>query len=458
MSQQDINSTATSTATTTLIEQDQRQLHPVFHPSKHQNPLVIESGDGVYLQTTDGRRILDGMAGLWNVNVGYGNQHLPEVAAEQMRKLAYTSNFVGMTNVPSSELAARLAGFAHPTLNTTFFTSGGSESNDSAFKTARYYWFRLGKHEKFKIIARKNAYHGITVAATAATGIAGYQTMFGPMAPGFLHIPAPSLYRYEGDIQTGETVGQAAARALEEAIVREGPETVAAFIAEPIQGVGGVIVPPDDYFPLVRAICDKYEVLLIADEVITGFGRTGAWFGSQLFDLRPDILDFAKGITSGYLQLGGMQISDAIREVIWGAPATESWMHGYTYSGHPAACAVGLANIEILERERLPENAQIMGQRLRAGLEGLLEFPFVGDVRGRGLLNGVEIVKDKESRTPDIAMAARLADMALARGLRTRNVANVLAFAPPLVINSDEVDEIVRILGGVFDSVEVASA
>ncbi len=444
--------------TAALLEKDQRQLHPVFHPSKHRTPLVIEGGDRVYLHTTDGRRILDGMAGLWNVNVGYGNQVLPDIAAAQMRKLAYTSNFVGMTNVPSSELAARLAGFAHPTLNTTFFTSGGSESNDSAFKTARYYWFRLGKTEKFKIIARKYAYHGITVAATAATGIAGYQTMFGPMAPGFLHIPAPNPYRYEGDMQPGETVGQAAARALEEAILREGPETVAAFIAEPIQGVGGVIVPPDDYFPLVRAICDKYDVLIIADEVITGFGRTGAWFGSQLFGLRPDILDFAKGITSGYLQLGGMQISDAIRDVIWEAPGTESWMHGFTYSGHPAACAVGLANLEILERERLPENAVVMGERLRAGLTSLLEFPFVGDVRGRGLLNGVEIVKDKESRTPDVAMAGRIADLALAKGLRTRNVANVLAFAPPLIINEDEVDEIVRILGSVFDSPEISAA
>lgn len=444
--------------TTTLLEQDQRQLHPLFHPSRHVNPLVVERGDRVYLETTDGRRILDAMAGLWNVNIGYGNPELPQVAAEQMSKLAFTSNFVGMTNAPSSELAARLAGFAHPTLNTTFFTSGGSESNDSAFKTARYYWYRLGKRDKFKIIARKYAYHGITVAATAATGIARYQTMFGPMAPGFLHIPAPSPYRYEGDMQPGETVGQAAARALEEAILREGPETVAAFIAEPIQGVGGVIVPPDDYFPRVRAICDKYDVLLIADEVITGFGRTGEWFGSQLFDFRPDILDFAKGITSGYLQLGGMQISDAIRAVIWDAPDAETWMHGYTYSGHPAACAVGLRNLEIMERERLPENAKAMGERLRAGLESLLEFPFVGEVRGRGLLCAVEIVKSKETRAPDAGLAARLADVALAHGLRTRNVANSLAFAPPLIINEAEVDEIVRLLGGVFDSAEAAPA
>ncbi len=436
----------------TLLQQDARQLHPLQHPNRHANPLVVEHADRVYLHTTDGRRILDGMAGLWNVNIGYGNQELPEVAAEQMRKLAYTSNFVGMTNVPSAQLAERLAGFAHPTLNTTFFTSGGSESNDSAFKTVRYYWWRLGQREKVKIIARKYAYHGITVAATAATGIARYQTMFGAMTPGFLHIPAPHPYRYEGDLRDGETVGQAAARALEEAILREGPETVAAFIAEPIQGVGGVIVPPDDYFPLIREICDRYDVLLILDEVITGFGRTGEWFGQQLWNVRPDIMSFAKGITSGYLQLGGIQISDAIREVIWNAPESETWMHGFTYSGHPAACAVGLKNLEILEREKMLENARLMGERLRSGLESLLEFPFVGNVRGRGLLNAVEIVKDKQTREPDPARAGALADAAMARGLRTRPVANSLAFAPPLLINADEVDEIVRLLGAVMDA------
>lgn len=438
----------------TLVEQDQRQLHPLFHPSRHADPLMVERADGVYIYTTDGRRILDGMAGLWNVNIGYGNQELPDVAAEQMRKLAFTSNFVGMTNVPSAELAARLAGFAHPTLNTTFFTSGGSESNDSAFKTARYYWWRLGRRDKMKIIARKYAYHGITVAATAATGIARYQTMFGSMSPGFLHIPAPHTYRYEGDRREGESVGQAAARALEEAILREGPETVAAFIAEPIQGVGGVIVPPDDYFPLVRAICDKYDVLLILDEVITGFGRTGEWFGQHLWSLRPDIMSFAKGITSGYLQLGGIQLSDAIREVIWNAPDAETWMHGFTYSGHAAACAVGLKNLEIIERERLVENSRQMGERLRAGLESLLEFSFVGNVRGRGLLNGVEIVKSKETREPDPARAAALADACLVQGLRSRNVANALAFSPPLSITPDEVDEIVRILGSVMETFE----
>lgn len=441
----------------TIVEHDRRQLHPLFHPNRHANPFVVERGEGVWLYGTDGRRVLDGMAGLWNVNVGYGNRELPVAAYEQMQKVAYTSNFVGMTTPPAAELAHRLAGMAHPTLNTTFFTSGGSESNDSAFKTARYYWRQVGRPEKVKFIARKYAYHGITLAATAATGIARYHTMFGPPVPGFSHIPAPHPYRYEGDMQPGESVGQAAARALEEAILREGLETVAGFIAEPIQGVGGVLIPPDDYFPRVRAICDKYDVLLIADEVITGFGRTGEWFGQHLWSLRPDIMSFAKGITSGYLQLGGIQISDAIHDAIWNAPESDTWMHGYTYSGHPAACAVALRNLEIIERDGLVENARVMGERLRKGLGGLVEFPFVGEARGRGLLNAVEIVKDKETREPDPARAAAIADACMARGLRTRNVSNALAFAPPLIINAEEVDEIVRILGGVLDSLDAST-
>ena len=436
-----------------IVEHDKKQLHPLQHPSVHSNPLVVERGQGVWLYTTDGRKVLDGMAGLWNVNIGYGSEELPLAAYEQMKKVAFTSNFAGMTNLPASELANRLAGLAHPTLNTTFFTSGGSESNDSAFKTARYYWYRLGKTEKVKFIARQGAYHGITVAATAATGIPRYHTMFGPLMAGFSHIPAPNPYRYTGDIRPGETVGQAAARALEEEILRQGPETVAAFIAEPIQGVGGVIVPPDDYFPLVRAICDKYDVLLIADEVITGFGRTGMLFGQQQWGLRPDIMSFAKGITSGYMQLGGIQISDAIRETIDNASVADTWMHGFTYSGHAAACAVGLKNLEIIERDRLVENAGAMGGRLHAGLGKLLEFGCVGEVRGRGLIAGVEIVEDKESRTPAPAKALQIANACLARGLRTRPVGSTLAFSPALSINADEVDTIVETLGAAIDSV-----
>ncbi|MBK8024333.1 MAG: aspartate aminotransferase family protein [Chloroflexi bacterium] len=436
----------------TLQEQDRHQLHPLQHPRTHVDPLVIERGEGVYLYTVDGRRILDGMAGLWNVNVGYGREELAQAAYDQMKRLAFTSNFAGMTNVPATQLADKLSGYAYSGLKTTFFTSGGSEANDSAFKIARYYFKRMGKPEKSKVIARKFAYHGITLAATFATGIERYHKMFGPPVPGFIHVPAPYPYRYDGEVKDGETIGQAAARAIEEAILREGPETVAAVIAEPVQGVGGVIVPPDDYFPRVRAICDQYDVLLIADEVITGFGRTGELFGLNRYGVQPDILSFAKAITSGYQPLGGNQITDAIYDAILSAPDTDSWMHGYTYSGHATACAVGLRNLELIENEKLVERAVQMGARLKDGLTALTEFANVGEVRGLGLICGVELVADKATKAADPALAAKVTRMCQDRGLRTRNVGSTLAFAPPLTITEDEVDEIIRILGSVLDS------
>ena len=439
--------------TATWIEKDKKQLHPVYHPKSHANPLVIERGEGVWLYTTDGQKILDGMAGLWNVNVGYGCEELAKAAYDQMKDLAFTSNFSGMTNLPSIQLAEKLAGFAYEGLNTTFFTSGGSEANDSAFKTARYYWKRKGKPGKYKVIARKGAYHGITLAATFATGLEKYQTMFGPAMEGFIHIPAPNPYRYEGEINAGETIGQAAARALEEAILREGQDTVAAFIAEPVMGVGGVIVPPADYFPLVRAICDKYEILFIADEVITGFGRTGEWFALKHWNVKPDILAFAKAITSGYAQLGGIQISDEIRATMETAADSEAYMHGYTYSGHAMACAVGLKNLEIMEREEFPKRARELGKRLLDGLKTLTEFPFVGDVRGLGLVCGVEIVSNKQTKAADPAMAMKIFKAAQEHGLRTRPLGNTLAFSPPLSINEDEVDEIIKRLAAAMDGV-----
>lgn len=436
-----------------LQEQDKRQLHPLQHPKTHTSPLVIERGEGVYLYTADGQRILDGMAGLWNVNAGYGREELAQAAYDQMKRLAFTSNFTGMTNIPATQLAHKLSGYAYTNLKTTFFTSGGSEANDSAFKIARYYWKRVGKPDKFKIIARTFAYHGITLATTFATGIDRYHKMFGPPVPGFVHVPAPYPYRFQGDVKPGETIGGAAARALEEAILREGADTVAAFIAEPVQGVGGVIVPPDDYFPRVREICDHYGVLLIADEVITGFGRTGELFGLNRYGVQPDILSFAKAITSGYQPLGGNQITDEIYDAIQSAPDNETWMHGYTYSGHATACAVALRNLQIIEDEKLVERGRQMGERLLAGLQTLREFAMVGDVRGLGLICGVELVGDKAAKTADPALAARITKLCQERGLRTRNVGSTLAFAPPLTITADEVDEIVRILGSVLDTI-----
>ena len=432
----------------TLVQQDERQLHPMYHPSRTEKAVMVEKGDGVWLYTTDGRRILDSMASLWNVNIGYGNRELAQVAYEQMLDIAYSSGFAGMTNPPSAQLADKLAGFFRPNMNFTNFTSGGSESSDTSFKTARFYWYQLGKVKKTKIISRLIGYHGMTLAATSATGMSKFHTMFGGVLPGFVHVANPNAYRYEGELRDGESVAQAAARELEEAILREGPETVAAFISEPIQGAGGVMIADEGYFDLVQAICKKYEVLFIADEVICGFGRTGNWFGCDAFGINPDIMQFAKGVTSGYMPLGGIQVTDEIRDVINSAPEDQSWMHGYTYSGHATACAVAIANIDIIERDGLLENSRAMGERLLNGLEALVaEFPNIDNARGLGLMAGIDVVKSKESRESDAAMAEKISDAALEMGLRARPIGGAIAFAPPLCITADEVDFIVNTMG-----------
>lgn len=424
----------------TLLEHDQKMLHPMHHPNLHSDPLVVKHAEGVWLHTTDGRKMLDGLGGLWNVNVGFGRKELAQAAYEQMLQVAYCNNYAGMTNIPASELAAKLSGYAYEGLNTTYFTSGGAEANESAFKTARYYWKRLGKKNKVKVIARMDAYHGVTMAAMSATGMPRFWTMFEPKIPEFSHIPAPNIYRYAGEVKAGETIGQAAARALEEEILRQGPDTVAAFIAEPVQGAGGVIIPPDDYFPLVRQICDKYEVLFIADEVITGFGRTGSMFALGRYGVSPDIMSFAKGITSGYIPMGGIQIHDQIKEVIDSASPTEAWNHGFTYSGHATAAAVALKNLEIIERENLADHA---AQRHPAFL-GIFkklceEFVQVDNPRAMGLIGGIEFVKSRETKEPDLDTAAKVFKAARQRGLITRNIGATLAFSPPLIISEDEI-------------------
>jgi putrescine---pyruvate transaminase len=436
-------------APTDLIEKDQAHfLHPLHHPSTVQTPMIFESGHGIWLRTVEGKEYIDGLAGLWNVLIGHGNTELADAARDQMATLAYCSSYAGSSNLPAIELAGRMAGMAYPNLNTTFFTSGGAESNESAFKTARYYWRRLGKPDKTKVIARQHGYHGITLAAMSATGMSVYWPMFEPRVPGFLHIPAPYSFRFPADqIRPGESVGQAAARALEEAILAEGPETVGAFIAEPVQGAGGVIVPPDDYFPAIRAICDRYEVLFIADEVITGFGRTGEWFALNRWGVEPDIMSFAKGITSGYMPLGGIQISDKIREVIMNAPPNERWMHAYTYSGHPTCCAVANKNLEILQQLNVVENSREQGEHLWEGLRAIAaEFDQIGDVRGLGLMAAIEFA-DPETLEP-LHTGEKVRKACVERGLYTRLIGtDILAFAPPLIITSEEMDLLLQIVG-----------
>ncbi len=441
-----------------LIQIDQRHLvHPLFHPSDHTDPMIWVEGHGAMIRGADGREFIDGLSGLWNVNVGHGRAELGEAAARQMTKLAYASAYTGTTNIPAIKLAEKLAERCYPSINHFFFTSGGAESNDSAFKTSRFFWNAKGKPDKLKIISLNLGYHGVTLGAMNATGLEMYHPGFGPPMPGFLRIPAPYPYRFETTGSASDP-GVAAANGLEEAILREGPETVAAFIAEPVQGVGGAIVPQDSYFPRIREICDTYDVLLIADEVITGFGRTGKWFALEHWGVEPDIVSMAKGITSAYVPLGGIGLSDRVFSGLTEVSPANRWMHAYTYSGHPTCSAVALENIAILEREGLVEASAEKGKRLLDGLRELARLDHVGDVRGLGLMTGVELVEDKATRRsfdPKRKVGAKLHAECVRRGLFSRFRNDIYVIAPPFVTENDDIDRIVNIVG---ESIPIAVA
>ena len=443
---------------TELIQQDREHLiHPLYHPDEHETPVIFVEGKGAVLKDAEGNEYIDGLSCLWNVNVGHGRTELADAAYEQMRALAYASNYTGSANVAAIQLATRLAEITYPNMNAVYFTSGGAESNESAFKTARFYWKAHGKTDKVKIIARTWAYHGVTIGAMSATGMAPYWKMFEPRAPGFLQIEPPYRYRCkfcadQSDCNLG------CANDLERAIQQEGPDTVAAFIAEPVQGAGGVIVPPPQYFPRIREICDQYKVLFIADEVITGFARTGKMFALEHWGVEPDIMSFAKGVTSGYLPLGGIMLSEQVQRAILDVPIENRWMHAYTYSGHPTCCAVGLANVDIIVNENLADRAAKSGRRLLEGLKGLSGHPNVGEVRGLGMLAAVELVADKGTRAPfdpSLKVGERAGREFRKRGVITRARGDVICLAPPLVTTDEQIDELVRV---VTEGVEVATA
>jgi adenosylmethionine-8-amino-7-oxononanoate aminotransferase len=450
-----------------LIKNDQAHLiHPLHHVSEAAEPLVVVEGRGALIKDIHGGEFIDGLSGLWNVSVGHGREELARAGYEQMKTLAYYSNYVGNSNIPAVELATKLVSLGYRNMAAVYFTCGGAEANESAFKTARFYWKAKGQPNKVKVIARQNAYHGVTLQAMSATGMAPYWKMFEPRVPGFLHIQAPYPYRFQG-ARPGESVGQAAARELEEAILREGPDTVAAFIAEPIIGGGGVIVPPDDYFPRVREICNRHQVLFIGDEVITGFCRTGQWFALTHWGVEPDIMSFAKAVTSGYQPLGGIMVSHDIHDTMNSVAPENRWMHAYTYSGHPTCCAVGLANIAIMERERLWERAAQMGTRVYRGLLGLQkELAAIGDVRGgKGLLSAAELVSDRGTKAgfpADQKVGPRVKREMEKRGLVTRTrsypvadgmVAEQIFLAPPLVITEEQVDRMLEAVRGAITAV-----
>ncbi|MFL5266264.1 MAG: aspartate aminotransferase family protein [Stellaceae bacterium] len=437
--------------TTQLLEADRRYLvHPLHHPDDHRQPLVVVDGKGAMLRDAEGREYIDGLAGLWNVNIGHGRGELADAASAQMRRIAFASAYIGATNEPAVRLAEKIVRHAYPNSAAVYFTTAGAESNESSFKFARYYWKIKDKPQKTKIISRIHAYHGVTMAAMSATGMAAYHKMFGPLVPGFIQVPPPYAYRWPGN----EEPGIGAADATEKVILAEGPDTVAAVIAEPVMGAGGVIVPPPSYFPRLREICDRHGVLLIADEVITGFGRTGKWFALGHWGVEPDLVSFAKGVTSGYLPLGGVIASRHVHEAIESAPADRKFMHAATYSGHPVCCAVGLRNVEIIESEGLVERAAVMGRRLLAGLEGLRDLATVGDVRGLGMMCGVELVADRDTKAPTLGLGPRFTREALARGLLPRirpgsadpPIGDTICLSPPLSTPTEVLDRIPQIL------------
>ncbi len=401
---------------------------------------IMTRGKGVWLTDSEGHQILDAMAGLWCVNIGYGRKELGEVAARQMDELAYYNTFFQTSHVPVIALAAKLAELAPGDLNHVFFAGSGSEANDTNIRLVRRYWDIKGQPEKRIIIGRKNGYHGSTIGGGSLGGMSGIHKHGGLLA-GIVHIDQPHWYDEGGD-STPEEFGLARAQQLEEKILSIGVENVAAFIGEPIQGAGGVIVPPSTYWPEIQRICDKYGILLIADEVITGFGRTGNWFGSQTLGIRPHIMTIAKGLSSGYQPIGGSIVCDEVAEVI---ASGGDFNHGYTYSGHPVAAAVALENIRILEEEKVIDHVRdVANPYLASRWQALTDHPLVGEAKLVGLIGSIALTPNKDTRAKFASetgtVGYRCRERCFANNLIMRHVGDRMIISPPLVIRPEEID------------------
>jgi putrescine aminotransferase len=421
-------------------------LHPFtdFRELGAKGARIVTRAEGVYLWDSDGNKTLDAMSGLWCVNVGYGRKELAEAAYRQMLELPFYNSFFQCAHPPAIELARVLAEVAPSGFGHVFFTGSGSESNDTIVRMVRHYWAALGQPDRRIIISRENAYHGSTVAGASLGGMKPMHAQGGLPIPDIVHIEQPYWYQNGGSL-TPDEFGIKAAAALERKIVELGANRVAAFIGEPIQGAGGVIIPPRTYWPEVDRICRRHGILLISDEVICGFGRTGEWFGSTTFGFRPDLMTIAKGLSSGYLPIGGVLVSDAFAQVL--IEKGGEFHHGFTYSGHPAACAVALANIEILRREKLVERARSdIGPYLAKRWVELADHPLVGEARIKGMIGALELVRDKGKREffADRGKAGLICrDICVANGLIMRATRDSMLIAPPLIISKSEVDELI---------------
>ncbi|MBI2800394.1 MAG: aspartate aminotransferase family protein [Gammaproteobacteria bacterium] len=423
----------------------QHYLHPFSDPKAlHESGTrIITRAEGVWLWDSDGNRILDGMAGLWCVNVGYGRRELVEAATAQMTELPYYNNFFKTATPPVLELSALLAEVTPPQFNHVYFSNSGSEANDTVVRLVRRYWDVLGEPQRKIVISRWQGYHGSTMAGASLGGMPAMHAQGDLPIPGIVHIDPPYWYGLGGTLSP-EEFGLNAAGWLERKILELGPDRVAAFIGEPIQGAGGVIIPPATYWPEIERICKKYAVLLVSDEVICGFGRTGRWFGCETFGFEPDLMTIAKGMSSGYLPIGGVMVGDKIATVM--IESGGEFNHGYTYSGHPTCCAVAERNIRILRDEKIIETvAADAGPYLQNRWRELADHPLVGEVRGIGLIGALELVKDKLTRgrfAPLGEVGTVCRDFCFQQGLIMRAVGDTMIIAPPLIITHEEIDEL----------------
>ncbi|WP_207256302.1 aspartate aminotransferase family protein, partial [Pseudomonas sp. GW456-L14] len=413
-----------------------------FKQLKEKGPRIITNAEGVYLWDSEGNKILDGMAGLWCVAIGYGREELADAASKQMRELPYYNLFFQTAHPPALELAKAISDVAPKGMNHVFFTGSGSEGNDTMLRMVRHYWAIKGQPKKKTIISRVNGYHGSTVAGASLGGMTYMHEQGDLPIPGIVHIPQPYWFGEGGDM-TPDEFGIWAANQLEEKILEVGVDNVGAFIAEPIQGAGGVIVPPESYWPRIKEILAKYDILFVADEVICGFGRTGEWFGSDFYDLKPDMMTIAKGLTSGYIPMGGLIVRDEVVAVL---NEGGDFNHGFTYSGHPVAAAVALENIRIMRDEKIIERVKAeTAPYLQKRLRELNDHPLVGEVRGVGLLGAIELVQDKATRARYVGRGVGMIcrQFCFDNGLIMRAVGDTMIIAPPLVITKEEIDELV---------------
>ena len=417
---------------------------------------VMVRGEGIYLWDSEGNKILDGMSGLWCVNVGYGRKSISDAVYRQMETLPFYNSFFNTTNVPAVLLANKLSAISPAQFNHVYFTGSGSEANDTNLRMVRRYWDVLGYKQRHTIISRHNSYHGSTVAGASLGGMTDMHAQGGLPIPGIVHIGQPN-YLESGRGMTEDAFGIEAASWLEQKILEVGPDKVAAFIGEPVQGAGGVIIPPATYWPEIQRICDKYGILLIADEVICGFGRLGRWFSSELFGIRPDLITFAKGVTSGYIPLGGVLVGDRVAEVLIGQGG--EFNHGFTYSGHPVACAAALENIRILEEEKLIERvADDTGPYLKQRFTELADHPLVGYADSCGFVAGLNLVRTKAGNPHDnVAFDSELGVGMVCRGhmfgngMIMRAVGDRMIIAPPLVMTREQIDEMIALIRHCLD-------